>query len=406
MFNHIFVLSKMTLKLLLRKKGFLFFMIVLPLAATLILNVRSNDLKADSHQSVIVLENADVKVAYMENPVKYSVKVYNKCESEKSSHFLEELSGGLFQIFEVKAANMTEEEIGESIEATIKNDLIKGIIILDSSFDDCANAGNITDAVTLMRNGSDDRHEMFESFAETKLRNIMNADIISEMKLDKPVITTEQLESKEVSPLLMDVDAKKTETFGYTLALCSAAFTFAGIFILGTFFTEKDNQVYKRIVMSNADTLSYILSKYVIVVATAVIETLITCIVYSLFVKVDVGLTIPQFAVIIFGMALIFTTMSVCVGIYCKNTITATLVTFALWMLSALLGGLYFDISNSAESFKRIATLMPQRWGLKVASVFVNGNSGGFPFILLVTITYTVILLVIGVIGLKVSRKD
>ncbi len=403
--QYISEMTKMTLKLLLRSKGFLFFAIALPMLASLILNISSADNKKEDVGEVTVLENENVKMAYMEEATAFPIKVYNSSNTKESKELVEKLAeASMFQVFEVDSRKLGEKEIMESAKNTATHDKVDAILLIKAGYKE----GNGAKEIELYQVGNDERYEFLEEYLGallTKEQQLTQAG--EELAEEKRKITISQQKGMEEKSIFqVDVDSDKTTIFGNTLALYSAAFLFAGIIILGTIVTEKDNRVYTRILLSNAGPYSYITSKFIVIVISAIIETISATISYGLFVKTEVALTIPQFMVILFGMALIFNSLSVGVGICCGNTLTACLTAFSCWALGSLLGGLYFDISQGTKTFLRVATLMPQRWGLKVASLFMNGDNTGYPLIIIVTITYVIVVLLIGVLGLRLTRKE
>ena len=72
-------MTKMTIKEMLRSKGFLFFAIVLPVLTTLLLNVQFEETKEGTEEqvSITVLEDMDSLMAYQEDAWKYHIKVYD-----------------------------------------------------------------------------------------------------------------------------------------------------------------------------------------------------------------------------------------------------------------------------------------------------------------------------------------
>lgn len=408
MFHQIKQMTKMTMKLLLRNKGFVFFAILLPILATVILNINNIDSQKEEVGQVIVLEKMNTQMAYIVQLQKYPVKVYNQSESKESEVFIQELaSGGIFQVFEVKCKKQSKEDILASVQYTSMHDKVNGIIIINDQFENEINEGKIIKSIKLFQVGDDKRNSMLESFTKEKLTAMLQKEKIIEDNVQSPEVKIQELQSTTTKTgITIDIDADETYIFGTTLALYTVAFIFAGIMILGTIMSERENLVFTRIMLTDAKEDTYLLSKFTVIILTSVLETVVACLSYQFLVKTEVGLSLAEFAFILFGMALIFNSISVGVGICCDNTLTACLMAFTVWVITALLGGLYFDISNASDTFKKIALLMPQRWGLKAASLFMNGDATGYPLMCIVTMTYVIIVLMIGVLGLKVSRKE
>lgn len=391
MINQILEMSKMTTKILFRNKLFLFFAVVMMVGATLVLNVTVNKSEKTSG-NIVMMEEYDGQMAYLEDVEKFQVKIYSR--NEKSMDFIKSMEdGGMFQFFVADCEELSMEEVLDSVNYTAMHDKVDAIMVIDK--------GQMPDCVSFYRTGEDERYEMFESFANSKLTAFINGTTETEKK-----VVVETIDSKEnTTAWEMEVDYQKTSIFGSVMAIYSVAFLFSGIMILGTIIAEKDNRVYTRVLLSKASSYSYIAAKFIVVFAVALIESMVALAAYGLLVKSDVGLSLGQMFLILLSTGLIFNSLSVGIGICCGNTLTASILSFAVWVITALLGGLYFDINNASDWYKSVATLMPQRWSLKAASLFMNGNNLGYPLLLIVSITYIVVILLIGVLGLKLSNR-
>lgn len=392
MINQIMEMSKMTTKILFRNKLFLFFAVVMMVGATLVLNVTVNKSEKTSG-NIVMMEEYDGQMAYLEDVEKFQVKIYSR--NEKSMDFIKSMEdSGMFQFFVADCEELSMEEVLDSVNYTAMHDKVDAIMVIDK--------GQMPDCVSFYRTGEDERYEMFESFANSKLTAFINGTTETEKK-----VVVETIDSKEnITAWEMEVDYQKTSIFGSVMAIYSVAFLFSGIMILGTIIAEKDNRVYTRVLLSKASSYSYIAAKFIVVFAVALIESMVALAAYGLLVKSDVGLTLGQMFLILLSTGLIFNALSVGIGICCGNTLTASILSFAVWIITALLGGLYFDINNASDWYKSVATLMPQRWSLKAASLFMNGNNLGYPLLLIVTVTYIVVILLIGVLGLKLSNRE
>ena len=408
-------MTKMTIKEMLRSKGFLFFAIVLPVLTTLLLNVQFEETKEGTEEqvSITVLEDMDSLMAYQEDAWKYHIKVYDLSGWDKSTQLLEELSSsGMFQIF-VTMCDESMEKVMDSVEQTTENDKVDLIMILDRSLKEQVEKLELTDGIQVYKTSEDARYEMFSGLLEAKLLAMLEEQQAMKLGVEvdrslTPDIETVVVELADVFDGQIGADTlfENTGMFGNALALYTVAFLFAGIMILGTIMTERQNLVYVRILLTNASPYSYAVSKLIVVVFAAVIETFSAILSYRFLVRSETGISTVQFAFVLFGMALIFNALSVSVGICCENTLAASITVFTTWMISALLGGLYFDISNASDTFKRIALLMPQRWGLRAIALFAHGSGEGYPLTIIVVITYVLVITLIGVLGLKITQKE
>ena len=415
MIQHLCEMTKMTIKEMLRSKGFLFFAIVLPVLTTLLLNVQFEETKEGTEEqvSITVLEDMDSLMAYQEDAWKYHIKVYDLSGWDKSTQLLEELSSsGMFQIF-VTMCDESMEKVMDSVEQTTENDKVDLIMILDRSLKEQVEKLELTDGIQVYKTSEDARYEMFSGLLEAKLLAMLEEQQAMKLGVEvdrslTPDIETVVVELADVFDGQIGADTlfENTGMFGNALALYTVAFLFAGIMILGTIMTERQNLVYVRILLTNASPYSYAVSKLIVVVFAAVIETFSAILSYRFLVRSETGISTVQFAFVLFGMALIFNALSVSVGICCENTLAASITVYTTWMISALLGGLYFDISNASDTFKRIALLMPQRWGLRAIALFAHGSGEGYPLTIIVVITYVLVITLIGVLGLKITQKE
>lgn len=418
MFYHIWKMFQMTAKGLLRSRGFLFFVVIVPFMATLILNVKNTGDVITEAGAVTDLTKLDAKVAYSNHYTMFSIKVYDSSRSELTKAFLEEIShAGMFQIYRVDTGNIGEKKIQESMKNTSLNDNVGAILYVGEGFSKELLDGKIRNSVTIYKSSDDSRFEMFTSTAKGLLERyaLLGNGVHSENellnKIEKNSIEVPALKQVELtgekSFFNMDVDHEKTGTFGNAMAILTIAFVFSGIMILGTLLNEKRNLVYTRIMLTKAGDVTYLISKILIVLFTSLFQTCIAVISYTFLVKKDVGVSLLEFGIIVFLMGLLFNMVSVCIGIFVHSEMTASYLAFIVWTITALLGGMYFDISNASGIFRKVSMLMPQRWALKAAFMFMQGNAkAAYPMLFTATTAYITVIMVAGMIGLKLNRKE
>lgn len=221
------------------------------------------------------------------------------------------------------------------------------------------------------------------------------------------LVQEKTVEIKENAKIFdMDVDYENTLIFGYYLAIMTVAFVFSGVFVLNLIVTEQQDLVFMRIMLTKAGEISYLMGKILMILFASFVQTAITVAAYAFLVKEDVGITLFQLGYIVFLMGVLFNILSVCIGIYADSTMTAVYFSFIVWVITALLGGLYFDISSSTGILRQISMLMPQRWALKAAAMFQTQNSAAYPMLLAVTAAFVIVIMVAGILGLRLKRKD
>lgn len=386
MLKNAFRMAKTSLKLLLRNKGFMVVGILVPLCATLLLNIwYESDQLASASDDYTEIESIDTLLAYMVNFNCYAVKIYDRSYDENADGFCNELlDAGLFQVFRADAREYSIEEIEESVRRTAKKDKVSGVIILDKD----------SSKTKLYRVGEDERFDL--------LKNVVEMNIANPVKSQSP----KQITNYVAVASNGEVNYMKTREFSYCLSIATIAFIFGGVLILGVILTEQKDHVLSRIMLTKATRSSYILSKVMLVLGLSIIQTISMVIGFITLVKVDISLNVWQFALIIFLQGIVFNFFSVCAGIFCKSMSAAAFLAFTTCTMSDLLAGLYFDISGASELYKKVAMVFPQRWALISVTKLQNGDSYAYPLILSVTAAYLVVILVVGVIGLKFIEEE
>ncbi len=418
MWYHIRKMTQMTMKLLLRNKGFLFFGIALPILATLIMNVKNVGDSVFKDAAITELASEDAQVAYLNDYSMFPVKVYDSSDSEITTAYLEHLANEqIFQMYRVDASELSDQEMLDSAKWTAEKDKVGAILIISKDFPEQIRNGVVDESIQIYETGDDERFALLKSSVESLLTQYINLgqkadsqemfeENVKNYEAERQQVTTKEYEVSSVNNSYMDVDYEHTGTLGYAFAILSISFLFSGILILGTIMKEKQNLVYTRILLTKAGTFSYMASKFCMIALVTLIQTGVIGVSYMLFVRNDVGFALGQLMYLVFFMGLIFNSLSVCIGICMGSVLPATYMSFFVWVMTALLGGLYFDISGGSELMRKVAMLMPQRWMLKGAQMFMSGNSFAYSIILGVTAAYLIVILVIGMLGLKLNQKE
>ncbi|MDE6530496.1 MAG: hypothetical protein K2K96_06960, partial [Lachnospiraceae bacterium] len=158
-------LIRMNLKLLLRNKGFLFFLLVTPAISALILGLKTNNtLFSDEADSVVVLELGDPseKAVYLGNTSACIIKVYDASESDLSEYVLNEIAeSGMFSICRCDVSGLTEEEVEEIAKRDAYNDRAGMLLYLKEEFDEAVLDGAWEQGVQLYVVSEDERQELF-----------------------------------------------------------------------------------------------------------------------------------------------------------------------------------------------------------------------------------------------------
>ena len=385
MITNAFRMSKSSLKLLLRSGGFLIIGILIPLAATLLINIWSGADRMEKTDSVYELPQMDTQMAYLVNFNCLPIKIYDRVNNSESRGLgLKLAEAGMFQIFRVDCSGYSMEEIMDSAAESALNDKVGAVLILEETMEDSQ----------LFYVGDDARFPLFQYALKLCFQNPYKEN----EGLSRVTYVTANSGD--------DVNYYKIREFSYCIAIASIAFVFGGVLILGTAMTEKQDHVYSRIMLTTATRTSYILSKIILILGLSLIQSSVMTISFMFFVKADIGISVLQFACILFLQGIIFNLLSVCAGLFCNSMPAAAFLAFTMWSISALMAGTYFDISGASDLYKKVALLMPQRWALLAATKFQNADHSAYPMIFCVTAAYLLVILVVGILGLKLNEEE
>lgn len=377
-------LAKYSAKLIIRNKAFLVVGILIPLLAPFLMNMWYKIPTDEKVEATYELKSMDQQMAYHIDFYRMPVKVYDTVCSDYSKKICDEIGkAGMFQMFRAECKDASYEKIEKSYKKSALEDRVAAIIVLRED----------PEETELFRVGDDERYELLEDTLSMVLANGPDTSDNSKVSLLK-------ISAGD------DVDYYKTRNFSYSLAIGTLASIFGGVLVLGTVISEKRDNAYSRILLTKANKGSYLLSKLILSFGTALFQSLCMTLSFEFLVKVDVGISGFQFFVVVLLTGLTFNLISLCGGIIFDSMAGASLMSFTIWSFSALVSGAYFDISDASESYRKAALLMPQRWALVSVTRFMNHDNSGYPLLLCVTAGYLVIMIVIGLLGLRIAEKE
>lgn len=418
--NRFLTLIKINLKLLLRNKGFLFFLCVTPMLSVFILNLNTSktEKSKENENKVINLEKPSEQAVYVADTTKYIVKVFDAADSDLSEYMLEGLADtGMFSICRCKVENMTEQEILTQAKEDAYGDRVGVILYLKKDFDVGVMMGDWKRAVQVYCVSEDERYELFKNHMQETLSFIygLSAGVQRDSKLlvkqldevskglpEKKVVTV----SGKNEIALSSEFAKCRDRIGYSFAIVTLGFLFCGVCIAYTVIEEQENKVYTRIMLSKVGRYEYLLAKLVISFLSAVLQTGIIAICMLLFSDMDVGIKRGSYLFLVFLLGIIFNVLSLSVGVLVGDVMGANYVVFTIWSVSALFSGLYFPLSmnSSGTVIKKISYFMPQRWFMRGAEMLLTGDKTVYSMLLCITLAYVIVILSIGVAGLKMRK--
>lgn len=413
-----YTIIKMNLKLLLRNKGYLAFLVILPVIAVIMLNIKNIN-TADSGDNIYAIQelSTDHKVVINTASYKMNVKVYDSSHSALSEYLLEELAKtGSFRIYRVKEKPMELSEAREKALYAANHNVIGAVIYIPDTFESAILTGNDSNIVVYEAT-EDGRIQLLKENLNTFLQSIYHYAELTDYKqatlesLLKTSVNNEM--AKEVIGIevgdQLNLSAEQlacSSSIGYSLSLLTMAFLFCGIFIAATVVTERRNRVYNRFVLSRSSIYGYGLAKIIMAFLTVAMQTIIIAICIKFFVKSDFGIPFASYLFLVFCLGLVFNLLSVVIGVLTNNVLTANYIVFLIWSISCLLGGLYFPLDGASKWWGKASLLMPQRWVLKAAEMLMAGKSGVYSMFILVVTSYLMIIMCVGLIGIRIRTKE
>ena len=421
--RQMFILLKTNWKLLFRNKGIWFFLLFMPLLAVLLLNIREKDINQfDEKKNIIELNNIDTKAIYATqlntSDKSYIVKVYDSSQTKISEEILEELfQTGMVNICRIKTKEYDEKEILQKIKENGDSDRVGTVLYFKENFEEEFLNGKPENGIKLYQCFIDERTELIENSLNNTISKLYvkhnikeslnhpNQEKNNQNSFTKPDKKTILLESTD-SQNLTTVQEKYKEHLGYSLAIVSLGFLFCGIFIAYTVIQEQENQVYTRILLTPANSISYIFSKLGMAILLSVVQVGILAVGICFLVQPEFGISRISYLFLVFLLGLIFNMLSLCVGVLCGNIMAANYSVFCIWSISCLLSGLYFSLSSASGLLKTLSYLMPQKWILKAVELLMMGKHSGYLTAIVATLAYLMVILSMGAVGLRMKKEE
>ena len=404
-------LIKSTMKLLLRSKGFWFFLIVVPMLSTIIFKAqRVNVMNMDPvKEGVMELESADEKVAYHGGAGEYMIKVYDAARTDASEYFLNKLgTSGLVSVYrmDITSESNPDTYVTNAIESDAYNDRMGLALYIKHDFDENVAEGVAADAFTIYMLSDDDRNDMVLDEIRYQISRIERAGDLDMLgKIDDVLPEKQIVETVAGGDRNMTPEQKDKETsMGYAFSIMTLAYVFCGIFIAHGAINEQKNGVYTRIRLTGTDTLKYFASKFASVFCVNVMVTAVLS-GYSFFLKEsDLGISRIQYTLVIFLMGLVFSTISMVLGIIMGDIMSANVAAFTVWCMSSLLGGLYFPVEYSTGAVRTLSYVIPHKWFVEGVEMILTGDNSVYFMLICITAAYLIVTISLGSLGLKVKR--
>ena len=414
-------LVKMSLKLLLRNKGFLFFLIATPALSAFILSIKTeHTMYIDGADKEVILELKDYKekAVYKGDTSACIIKVYDASNSELSDYVLQQMATtGMFSVCRANVSHLTEKEVEKAAKRDAFDDRAGVLLYLKKDFDEAILDGTWEKSMKLYIVSEDERQELFISELKDLIARIKQVqgfvgnDIT--MIVEKLTDIQDKLPEKKVINLagkeeivLTQQQANQRTQIGYAFAFITLGFLFCGVCVAHSVIEEQNNKVFTRVMLTKLSGRNYFISKFVVALVISVMQTFVLAVCLFFIPSLDVGMHIMSFLVIIFLLGLIFSTLSLLLGVVLGDVMSSNYAVFAIWSISALLAGLYFPLDNTTKALKTISYLMPQRWFMDASELLLISDKSAYPMILCVTVAYLIVIISVGGVGLKIKRYE
>ncbi len=410
-----------TMRLLCRNKGFWFFLLITPLLSTLVLSIKQGTLSmydAVGEMEIHELDQVTDKVAYFGGKGKYVVKVYDACGSDLSEYFLKKLTeSGAVLVCRAKSPEMTRSDADNRMETDGFNDRMGSAIYISKDFDSEALTGNLKDSLVVYTLSDDERKELLAAEIKLIIGQIETAGVQAAGDTDRvlSVLETmnEALPNKEVqvfagtdSVSLTNEQREQKGLMGYAFAILTLGYVFVGIFVAHTVINEQKDMVFTRIRLTNLSDTGYFAGK---LISSGIVTIALTVIMggCSFLISTDkLGMSRLGFIAVIFLLGIIFSTLSLFIGVLFGNIMSANIAAFSIWSLSSMLAGLYFPLDSASDAIKTLSYIMPQKWFLKGTELIMVKDYSGILMLLGVTAAFLIISLSLGSVGIKLKRNE
>ena len=394
--NGFFVMLKSNLKLVFRNKSAIFLILLIPLASTLILKIPiSNDEFENSalKMSVTVFDNSST-------PLSRELVDLLKNNSSFNIHLHQGIINDL---------NSAKDKALNLANRTTNN----GFVFIPSDFSDAIIKGNTEDIITIFSTGNDDRVKVLENSINMILlrfnmfSKVASGDkaVFEELmkKAEKSKTEVEAIPVTTRDRVLNATEKSQGANFGYLVAIMSITLMFSGNFISSIFIDEKNNRVLKRITLTKSSLVNYGMVKMFVALVTLILQVSMIILGIKLFVRVDVGISLFQIAILVFGLGLIFNTLSIALGAIFEDLGNVNYLAFFITTISAMMSGLYFPIDITPKWMQNASLIMPQRWVVKTAEkMLLEANEAVILFGVIV-LAYMSLMLTVGFLGLKLN---
>ena len=422
-------LIKTNMRLLFRTKAFWFFLLLMPALSTLILNIKFDSSAAyidDFSEEIKEMDDADQKMAYYGGKGEFVVKVYDASHDKLSEALLTRLAKcGMFLICRVDISDENIADMNEYMEAHLEKDgyqdRMGAALLITPEFSEKIMEKNASEALKMYILSDDERSEALHTEIEFLLSEMeafkgqgaLTGVVTSEDVARALDAADEYMPEKELVTVsgsngrsLTVQQTNQKSQMGYAFAFMTLGFVFCGIFVAHTSIKEQKNGVFTRINLTGTSTIKYFVAKFVSVFVVSVMITAVVAACSLLLNEEDLGMSRIKYLGMIFLMGLIFSSLSMMVGILMGDVMSSNVAAFTIWCMSALLSGLYFPLNYTSNALKALSFMMPQKWFLEGTEMIFVKDNNVYLMLICVTVAYLAVIISLGGLGLKIRRTE
>ena len=414
-----FTIIRSTMKLLFRNKGFWFFLLITPILSSVILKQKATNLSAyemTSDTEIVELESPEDKVAYYGGKGKYVVKVYDACGSELSDYMLGKMmESGAILVCRTKVLDMTKDDIDNRMKEDGFEDRMGSAIYIGRDFDKEVLTKDLKTSLVVYTLSDDERSKLLENELKLAIGQINTAgslaldgditEVLEEFNKNLPEKSIESLINNNSRNLTNDQLDQKA-LMGYALAILTLGFVFGGIFVAHTAISEQEDMVLTRIRLTDLSDTKYFVAKLITGAVVSLLLTLIMAVCTLNISTEKLGMSRLSSIFMIFMMGLIFSSLSMLLGILLGNVMSANVAAFTVWTMSSMLAGLYFPLDSATKVVKTLSYMMPQKWFMDATEMMMVKDNSVYFMLICVTIAYMVITLSLGSVGIKYKNYE
>jgi ABC-type multidrug transport system permease subunit len=408
-----------SLKLLFRNKSFWFFLVIVPILSTFVLNqhqMNSISLSKQADNKIAELGSADEKVAYYGGQGEFVVKVYDACGGELSEYMLNKLARtGAFSIVRAKAPDMDQEAADKKIEHDGEFDRMGAALYISQDFEKLLAEGKEDQAMTLYVLSDDGRIEMLERSLKKEIALIKKTvaewtlpqavTLLNQRLADAPEKEVVSFSGSSSRSLTQEQENRKT-AIGYAIAFMTLGYVFCGIFIAHTVIKDEHDRVLIRLQLTGMSSFKYFASKFIVSAIATFLMTVVLALCSFVIDTEKFGIGRAKFLLMMFLLGMIFSSISLVIGVILGDVMNANIAAFALFSLSSLLAGTFFPMDAVSSFIKALSALMPQKWFLDATEMIFVGDGKAYLVLLAVTCSYLILALSIGGVGVKIRNGE